>query len=356
MNFLAVLHRWFVRLGVLREEKSWADAIINRRVEYRLLLSVTLFAILSATLNYLLLVYPIFEEPEFSNSAVWEYLNSDFYKQESTAFSELLGRYNTGLIDIPPNDLTFIFPVRGVIVQHVMSPNPSAVPRADGGNRLVFKNDFKILLNWQYLIAYGFGLGCMVIYGVYIVLNRPPRALTKLEASVLNEHLSLGAACAPPRELASVETKLARIFARFHAFVLLINDRPRGAPGFKVATEYDVQDLMLPILRMEFGNVKREVWGPNIAGLGSRVDFQLVEEGVLIEIKKTSRRLRDTELAKQMLVDIAQYSVYPDLHLIVFFIYDPEGLIRNPLALLEDLEAQRKDIKVKVEISPRWHE
>lgn len=38
-----------------------------------------------------------------------------------------------------------------------------------------------------------------------------------------------------------------------------------------------------------------------IAGLGSRMDFQLVEEGVLFEIKKTSKRLRDAELARQMI-------------------------------------------------------
>ena len=66
----------------------------------------------------------------------------------------------------------------------------------------------------------------------------------------------------------------------------------------------------------------------------------------------TRKRLGDTELGDQLLIDIAKYQQHENVNKLYCFIYDPERRVTNPIALVKDLEKQStKDFKVIVKIA-----
>lgn len=76
-------------------------------------------------------IFPIFEDPDFGNTAVRSYLSSDFYKTESEDAARQLGLYNEGNINGRAIDLKFFYPFRGVTVKHEMT----LVPREEKKTR-----------------------------------------------------------------------------------------------------------------------------------------------------------------------------------------------------------------------------
>jgi hypothetical protein len=343
-------------LGILRPERTLADLIINKKSIANFAIASSALGFISICLNYAMWVFPIFEDPDFGNAAIGEYISSDFYKIESRAAGEQLELYNDGKTALKIADLKFFFPFRGVMVKHELTLIPTVELRPDGKYKYKFENSFKVSLNVIHLILFSLLLGLLLALGLYAFLNRPSKAQIQLEESILNDHFFIGEKATPVREMLAVDDRLGLIFNRFHSFVVDLNNRPRGAPPFKVKDEYDVQDLMLPLLRMEFGGVKREVTGPDIAGGATRADFHLPDEGVLIEIKKTRVTMSDRDLSDEMILDIARYSAYPNLKLIVFFIYDPDNRIRNPIVLIKEIEQQSNGVNVKVVVAPKWYQ
>jgi hypothetical protein len=71
----------------------------------------------------------------------------------------------------------------------------------------------------------------------------------------------------------------------------------------------------------------------------------------MIEIKKTRSNLKDKEIWEQLIIDIANYKGHPDCKKLICFVYDPDGYIKNPRWLENDL-AKSKEIEVKVYIRP----
>jgi hypothetical protein len=73
----------------------------------------------------------------------------------------------------------------------------------------------------------------------------------------------------------------------------------------------------------------------------------------MIEVKKTRQRLKDKQLGDELKIDISSYK-YPDASTLVCFVYDPDALIENPNAIIDDLEKLSKDeLSVRVFIYPR---
>ena len=62
--------------------------------------------------------------------------------------------------------------------------------------------------------------------------------------------------------------------------------------------------------------------------------------------------MKDKELGDQLIIDIAKYQKHPNCKCLYCFIYDPEGIIRNPRGLENDLEKLGKEISIKVFIRP----
>jgi len=147
--------------------------------------------------------------------------------------------------------------------------------------------------------------------------------------------------------------KILHILRRFHRFAKQMRVRHAQRPAFLIQDEYDVQDLLRSILFLHFDDVRDEEYTPSYAGGASRVDFLLKSSGVLIEVKKSRDGLSDKEIGTQLIIDIAKYSVHPDIKFLICFVYDPEERIRNSSGLIGDLEKQSKDdLPVFVVVSP----
>jgi REase_DpnII-MboI len=143
---------------------------------------------------------------------------------------------------------------------------------------------------------------------------------------------------------------LDRLLPRFHQVAkALRTERRRGRDGFWITDEYDVQDLLRALLRIDFDDIRVEEWTPSYAGKAARMDFLLKKEQVVIEAKMTRDGLGAKELGDQLLVDIARYKGHADCRTLVCFVYDPEQRISNPVGLKNDLEASSTDsLAVKV--------
>jgi len=152
------------------------------------------------------------------------------------------------------------------------------------------------------------------------------------------------------------ESPLARvekIINRFHLVARQLRSRHADRATLVVEDEYDVQDLLHALLKLEFDDIRPEEWTPSYAGSCSRMDFLLKAEQVVIEVKKTSKSVESKQIGDQLLIDVARYATHPDCRTLVCFIYDPEGRLGNPSGLKRDLEARTTGtVAVLVHIRP----
>lgn len=139
----------------------------------------------------------------------------------------------------------------------------------------------------------------------------------------------------------------------FHAVVRQLRSRHDNRATLEVEDEYDVQDLLHALLKLYFKDIRKEEWVPSYAGSSSRTDFLLKNERIMVEIKKTSEKLKDKQLGEQIILDAAKYKEHPDCKTLVCFIYDPEGRVINPSGLEADLvKLSSNDLTVIVIIRP----
>lgn len=147
--------------------------------------------------------------------------------------------------------------------------------------------------------------------------------------------------------------KIKMLCNKFHSVSRQLRNRYNNRPTLEVEDEYDVQNLFHALLKIYFDDIRNEEWVPSYAGSSSRVDFLLKQEKLVIEIKKTSIKLKDKELGEQVILDVAKYKSHPDCKTLVCFVYDPEGRISNPAGLTADLTKQSsKNLSVVVIIKP----
>ena len=146
--------------------------------------------------------------------------------------------------------------------------------------------------------------------------------------------------------------QVERLLKRFHIIVRQLRARHEGRETISVKDEYDVQDLLHALLKVDFDDVRPEEWTPSYAGKSSRMDFLLKAENIVIETKMTRKGVADKEIGDQLIVDVARYKEHPGCKTLVCFVYDPDGYIRNASGLKTDLESRQKSLKVVVVITP----
>lgn len=141
------------------------------------------------------------------------------------------------------------------------------------------------------------------------------------------------------------------ICERFHKVAHSLRNRHNGRQTLVIEDEYDVQDLFGSLLKLFFDDVRAEEYVPSYAGGASRTDFLLPNEGLVIEIKKTRKSMKDADLGEQLIVDLERYRSHPQCHYIVCFVYDPEELLVNPDGITHDLNTEH-DGEAMVVIEP----
>jgi hypothetical protein len=145
--------------------------------------------------------------------------------------------------------------------------------------------------------------------------------------------------------------RLERLLGRFHQVAKQLRKRRAGRDTLWITDEYDVQDLLHALLKIDFNDIRAEEWTPSYAGKSARMDFLLKREKIVIEAKMTRDGLTEKELGDELLVDVARYKGHPDCQTLVCFIYDPEERIGNPEGLKYDLEqASTEELAVVVYI------
>jgi hypothetical protein len=146
---------------------------------------------------------------------------------------------------------------------------------------------------------------------------------------------------------------LQAVFEKFHSVATQLKNRYNGKPTIVIEDEYDVQDLMNALLRINFEDVRKEEYTPSYAGGSTRVDFLLKREQILIEVKKTRPTLKDKDVGNQLIVDIAHYKSHPDCKHLICFVYDPDNLLVNPRGLEDDLNRNTsEEMIVEVYVRP----
>src|SRR6185312_15031254 len=71
---------------------------------------------------------------------------------------------------------------------------------------------------------------------------------------------------------------LKAIFEKFHLVATQLKNRYNSRAPLLIDDEYDVQDLMNSLLRINFEDVRKEDYVPSYAGGSTRVDFLLKRE------------------------------------------------------------------------------
>jgi hypothetical protein len=146
---------------------------------------------------------------------------------------------------------------------------------------------------------------------------------------------------------------LLAIIEKFHSVATQFRNRYDSRPTITINDEYDVQDLMNGLLRINFEDVRKEEYTPSYAGGSTRVDFLLKREKILIEVKKTRATLKDKDIGNQLIVDIAHYKSHPDCKQLICFVYDPDNFVANPRGLEDDLKRlSSEEMLVEVYIRP----
>jgi hypothetical protein len=148
---------------------------------------------------------------------------------------------------------------------------------------------------------------------------------------------------------------LRKLLHRFHAVACQLLERREGRPTLAISDEYDVQDLLHALVRMHFDDVRPEEWTPSYAGKSSRVDFYLKPEKIVIEAKKTRAGLGAKEVGDQLIIDTRRYSEMSGCQTLICFVYDPEGLLKNPRGFERDLSGKRDGLSVEVIVAPRHY-
>lgn len=146
--------------------------------------------------------------------------------------------------------------------------------------------------------------------------------------------------------------KIEQLLKRFHAVARQLKRRHNGRETLIITDEYDVQDLLHALLKTIFDDVRPEENSPSYAGASSRIDFLLKRERIVVEVKMASSSLKDKVIGEQLIIDMKRYQTHPDCKTLVCFVYDPEGFVKNPIALENDLSGKQDNINVHVFVVP----
>ncbi len=146
--------------------------------------------------------------------------------------------------------------------------------------------------------------------------------------------------------------KVERILNKFQAVARQLTVRHSSRSTLEIKDEYDVQDLLHSILKIEFEDIRAEEWTPSYAGSSTRMDFLLKQEEIVIEVKIAGDKLKDKDVGQQLILDIAHYKEHPACKTLYCFIYDPKFVLTKHSSLKNDLEKKHGELDVKIFIRP----
>jgi len=135
----------------------------------------------------------------------------------------------------------------------------------------------------------------------------------------------------------------------------LTQPRRKGKETLQLLDEHDVQDFLLMLLKPHFSITAENVVETNIDRQFLKIDFLIAKEKIAIECK--FNRDRDfRQFRKEIADDLLTYSKHQDCNTIIFFVFDGELKLSNPLAIEKEFTQKHtiagKEIAVFLVFNP----
>ena len=146
---------------------------------------------------------------------------------------------------------------------------------------------------------------------------------------------------------------LQKVCLRFHSVARQLRLRKDYRPTLEVEDDYDLQDLLCALLKVEFEEVGTDEWTPPYTGGAPRTTLFLNKDQIAVVAKKTRSGLSTKELADQVAADSAYYRAQDKCATLFIFIYDPEGRIGSPKRLETNLTSVSERCRVEVLVAPK---
>jgi hypothetical protein len=148
------------------------------------------------------------------------------------------------------------------------------------------------------------------------------------------------------------EREVCQILERFPVVSRSLRQRSHSRLPLAITDEYDVQYVLGALLAVKFEDVRPEEWTPSHAAGSSRIDFLLKGERIVLEAKFARAGHADRQIADELMIDKERYATHPDCGTLICFVYDPDRVLRNPVALERDLASDASS-RVIVMVRPR---
>lgn len=146
----------------------------------------------------------------------------------------------------------------------------------------------------------------------------------------------------------SLTDRVVALLTAFPHAAHALRVRRKDRTPLEMADEYDVQYLLHALLVTHFADVRPEDPTPTRAGAAARVDFFLSEEGAIVEAKMTREGLEDKKVGEELIIDAHRYEARLDCHYLFCLVYDPDRRLRNPTAIVKDVERATSRLTVRV--------
>jgi REase_DpnII-MboI len=146
---------------------------------------------------------------------------------------------------------------------------------------------------------------------------------------------------------------IRKVCLRFHSVVRQLRLRKDYRPTIEVDDDYDLQDLLCALLKVEFDEVATDEWTPPYTAGASRTTFLVEKDQIAIIAKKTGPSVTTKELADQVAADSAYYRAQGRCSTLFCFMYDPEGRVGSPKRLETTLTSVSEHCTVEVLVAPK---
>ncbi|EPR8030844.1 hypothetical protein N8S56_17550 [Enterobacter hormaechei subsp. hoffmannii] len=343
--------------SLFSQVKTYSNIILKTRKSIFCSKLSIITSILLTGAGYYSLISDYFQPYDPTNLSIISAMMDDDYKSINNTTISILENYNNGESKIKPTSDFYSF---------IPSRFFAMTVHIHGKLKPIQQNDIAEnapLIKYRYELTYRISISkpCLILfllielilcYGlIYFHFHTRSKHEVDFEDKVINTYYEMLSSPLDSTNLSEVE-KLKMILKKFNAFQLVINNRYNGRCGIKINDEYDVQDLLHAILVLHFDDLQKESAAPFYLGSSSRIDFLIRDNGIAIEAKKTNKHLRDRMLADQIISDIHRYQSHPVCQHIIFFIYDPDHFIKNPVGLQNDINKIQSNITSHLIITP----
>lgn len=146
---------------------------------------------------------------------------------------------------------------------------------------------------------------------------------------------------------------IRKVCHRFHTVACHLRLRRDYRPTLEVDGDYDLQDLLCALLKVEFDEVATDEWTPPYSAGASRMTLLVNRDRIAVVAKKTRSGLTTKELADQVAVDSAYYKAQGRCSTLFCFMYDPEGRIGSPKRLETTLTSVSEHCRIEVLVAPK---